>query len=362
MCCAALHLCARVFRVGTLGVHSMAGCANPLLTLSNRAVRGRKSGRAAARASFGCVCLLLVSTLLSRAAFAQSPEFEELASKVSEKIERKEHKIILVADFIGPQGKLSELGRDLAGQFSAALAKVSKDYQLLPRENISATWDSSLDMTHDADAREGRAARALARIVNAQVVVTGTLAPKNGAVELRVKVWDIPKAYGRSEVWDPVKLGDISATIPLNEAQVAELAKELAPASVGPTRMTAGYKPPTSPKPQIPTIPDAAPGPDGTVVYRAGRNGVGNPVCVACPAPEPSEEARQKKIGGVVILQVTITPEGRAKDIEVISTPGYGLEDNAREGVSTWRFKPALGPDRKPVAVRTQIEVTFRFQ
>jgi TonB family protein len=340
----------------------MAGSANLLLTLTIKALCGRRSGHAAPRAWLGWACLLLVNTLLPRAAFAQSPELQELASRVSERIDQKGPKIILVADFIGPEGKLTELGRDLGGQFSAALAKTNKDYQLLPRENISATWDSSLDLTHDADALEGRAARGLARTVNAQVVVTGTLVPKNGAVELRLKIWDIPRAYGRSEVWDPVKLEDTSATIPLNEAQIAELAKELAPASIGPIRMTAGYIPPTSPKPQIPTITDAAPGPDGTMVYKPGRNGVGNPVCVACPSPQPSEEARRAKMGGTVILLVTITAEGRATEIQVVSTPGYGLEEKAKEGVSTWRFKPAAGPDGKPVAVRSQIEVTFRFQ
>jgi outer membrane biosynthesis protein TonB len=29
--------------------------------------------------------------------------------------------------------------------------------------------------------------------------------------------------------------------------------------------------------------------------------------------------------------------------------------------VRTWRFKPALGPDGKPVTVNAPIEVTFRL-
>ncbi len=40
---------------------------------------------------------------------------------------------------------------------------------------------------------------------------------------------------------------------------------------------------------------------------------------------------------------------------------GAGLEEKAVEAVKQWRFKPALGPSGKPVAVVVPIEVTFRL-
>lgn len=49
-------------------------------------------------------------------------------------------------------------------------------------------------------------------------------------------------------------------------------------------------------------------------------------------------------------------PDGRAAKIEVVSGPGLGLDEAA---VSSWRFKPALGADRKPVATRIAIELQF---
>ena len=55
------------------------------------------------------------------------------------------------------------------------------------------------------------------------------------------------------------------------------------------------------------------------------------------------------------------TPDGRATNIQVVKGPGLGLEDKAIEAVRNWRFKPALGPDGKPVATLTPIEVTFRL-
>jgi outer membrane biosynthesis protein TonB len=37
-----------------------------------------------------------------------------------------------------------------------------------------------------------------------------------------------------------------------------------------------------------------------------------------------------------------------------------GLAESAIAAVKYWRFNPATGPDGKPVAVTTQIEMTFR--
>lgn len=61
------------------------------------------------------------------------------------------------------------------------------------------------------------------------------------------------------------------------------------------------------------------------------------------------------------MLNVTITADGRATDIHIAKGPGLGLEEKAIEAVRTWRFKPALGPNGRPVAVYIPIEVTFRL-
>jgi TonB family protein len=99
----------------------------------------------------------------------------------------------------------------------------------------------------------------------------------------------------------------------------------------------------------------------GGGVFRPGTGGVGYPACAYCPEPQYSEEARKAKYQGTVVLQVVITPDGRATNITVVKGPGLGLEEKAVEAVRTWRFKPALGPGGKPVAVSLPIEVTFRL-
>jgi periplasmic protein TonB len=99
----------------------------------------------------------------------------------------------------------------------------------------------------------------------------------------------------------------------------------------------------------------------GGGAFRAGLNGVGVPVCLYCPIPQYSDEARKAKYQGTVVLQVTITTDGKAINISVVKSPGLGLEEKAVEAVKGWKFKPAVGPSGKPVATIVPIEVTFRL-
>ena len=99
----------------------------------------------------------------------------------------------------------------------------------------------------------------------------------------------------------------------------------------------------------------------GGDTFRAGRNGVGFPACVYCPDAKYSDQARKAKFQGLVLLQVVVSPDGRSTRIEVVSGPGLGLEEEAVEAVKTWRFKPALDRNRKPVATQIAIEVQFRL-
>ena len=96
-------------------------------------------------------------------------------------------------------------------------------------------------------------------------------------------------------------------------------------------------------------------------MFRAGVNGVGQPACLYCPDPQYSEEARKSKFQGSVLLQIIVTADGRASDIQVIKGPGLGLEEKAVEAVKQWRFKPALGPNGKPVPTQIPVEVNFRL-
>ena len=97
-------------------------------------------------------------------------------------------------------------------------------------------------------------------------------------------------------------------------------------------------------------------------VARPGVGGVSIPACVYCPNPNYTDEARAAKFGGSVVLQVVVTADGRAENISVVKKAGYGLEQNAIETVRKWQFRPAKGPDGKPVATVVPIEVSFQIK
>ncbi|MFY9751579.1 MAG: energy transducer TonB [Candidatus Acidiferrales bacterium] len=93
----------------------------------------------------------------------------------------------------------------------------------------------------------------------------------------------------------------------------------------------------------------------------AGENGYGTPVCIYCPSPTFTDEAVKAKVQGVVELTAVITADGRATQIRVAKGLSFGLDERAVEAVRSWRFRPAIGPDGRPSAVFSPIEVTFRI-
>lgn len=99
----------------------------------------------------------------------------------------------------------------------------------------------------------------------------------------------------------------------------------------------------------------------GGGVFRAGVNGVGAPQCIYCPQPEYSDEARKAKYQGTVLLDVTVTADGRVVNPVVIKGPGLGLEEKALSQVRNWKMRAAVGPNGRPVNSRVQIEVTFHL-
>ena len=97
----------------------------------------------------------------------------------------------------------------------------------------------------------------------------------------------------------------------------------------------------------------------GGGVYRVG-GGVTAPQVLYDPDPEYSEEARQAKYQGTVVLWVVIGADGKAHDIRVQRALGMGLDEKAMEAVRKWRFQPAE-KDGHPVAVQVNVEVNFRL-
>jgi protein TonB len=107
--------------------------------------------------------------------------------------------------------------------------------------------------------------------------------------------------------------------------------------------------------------PGVGPGYGGGIgggIYRVG-GGVSAPRAIYDPDPEYSEEARQAKYQGTVVLWVIVGADGRPHDMRVERSLGMGLDEKAIAAVKTWKFEPAR-KDGHPVAVQINVEVNFR--
>ncbi|GMU06893.1 energy transducer TonB [Corallococcus caeni] len=76
---------------------------------------------------------------------------------------------------------------------------------------------------------------------------------------------------------------------------------------------------------------------------------------VKIPYPD---EARRAGIEGTVTLSITIDAEGKVTNVKVISGPGYGLNEAARDAIRRFRFKPAI---KGGEAVATEMKYSYTF-
>lgn len=107
-------------------------------------------------------------------------------------------------------------------------------------------------------------------------------------------------------------------------------------------------------------VPLAAIGQQEDRVYKVDE-GVTPPRLIHKVEPAYTEEARDAKIEGTVVLKVEITKEGRAENIVLKKSLDPGLDLNAIEALRQWRFEPGT-IDGRPVRVLATVEVNFRLK
>jgi len=79
------------------------------------------------------------------------------------------------------------------------------------------------------------------------------------------------------------------------------------------------------------------------------------------PDPKYDGNAQEARIEGTVKLRVEITSAGLPQNITVLKSLDPGLDANAVEAVSNWKFKPAM-KDGEAVSVSANIEVIFHLK
>jgi TonB family protein len=103
--------------------------------------------------------------------------------------------------------------------------------------------------------------------------------------------------------------------------------------------------------------PRAGDGPGVSGAYSIGAVS-SPPVLIHKVEPEFSEAARKARFNGTVVLRVVIDENGTPTRIEVLRTPGLGLDERAVASVAQWRFRPGR-KEGKAVPVWATVEVNF---
>lgn len=108
-------------------------------------------------------------------------------------------------------------------------------------------------------------------------------------------------------------------------------------------------------------IPDAPPsdGPFGPV-YQLGGD-ISPPVKTYFPSPRYTEEGRQARIQGVVILEAVVDSNGDVSRVKILKGLPFGLSEEAAETASQWKFRPAMRGG-KPVSVFLNLTIRFSLQ
>ena len=94
-------------------------------------------------------------------------------------------------------------------------------------------------------------------------------------------------------------------------------------------------------------------------IYHIGEQGVTPPRVLSKTEPAYTDEARNAKIEGVVVLSMEIDTDGFPQNIQVVRSLDDGLDQSAVAAVQQWRFKPGE-KDGKPVRVAVKVKVNFR--
>jgi TonB family protein len=89
--------------------------------------------------------------------------------------------------------------------------------------------------------------------------------------------------------------------------------------------------------------------------------GVSRPEKIAGPPPQYTQEAREARTEGTVVVESVIDREGCVRQTKVIQGQPNGLSESALETLRLWVFSPAMFQG-KPVSVLYTLSVNFKVE
>jgi TonB family protein len=264
----------------------------------------------------------------------QQDQLHNLAARVLQHADKagckKSSCTILVVNFAGSTGSTSILGMQLADAVSAQLTAQSNGIRIADRGRLQSYLEKERIPSNLLE--EDNAARWLAMENAANAVLVGYAKEEQTGIHLRVQLLDAHELLRKGNG----KEG------PIEDLTFANLSGDLAPAE---------------PFGNLPKSDK-----DYQAMKAASSKGVATtpPRGLRTPDPQYTDAARTAKFKGNLILEVTISADGRPLDVHVVRGLPFGLNRSSLETVRTWTFQPATSGG-VPAQIQVPVEVTFRL-
>jgi TonB family protein len=286
---------------------------------------------------FAIILILLPAASISSAAYSSAlPSLEEPLKNLASDIAHASKKLhcphsgcnFLVTNFVLDDGETSRFAMQVADALSAQLSQT---------KSVSAADRSAFQKFLQSERVPARiqcqdsVARWLARRLAANAAIVGKVTmSSSGEGKLFITLLEPDEKKGKAI---PLS-AHFSATVP--EADLSSLD--------GLDRLASGATSPLY----------------GETVYAAGQKGVTLPNCFRMTNPSYTDDARNAKFSGTILVEGYIGTGGQVRVQRILKGAPYGLNDSARQTINTWKCDPSL-LDGKPVPVIVPFEINFRL-
>ena len=288
--------------------------------------------------TFAIFSITLFAVPASSAAQYSSPlpSLEEPLKNLASDITRASKKLhcphsgcnFLVTNFVSDDGDTSRFAMQTADVLSAQLSRASHSGGVVDRSTFQKFLQSE---RFPAGVQcEDSVARWLARKFAASAAIVGEVVVNpSGEGKLFVTLLEADEKKGKAI---PLS-ATFSANVPEADLSSFDALENLAPA----TGSLYGER-----------------------LYVSGMRGLTPPRCLRMPNPFYTDDARAAHYSGTILVDGYVGTNREVRVLRIVKGAPYGLNDHARETLSTWQCDPAQ-LNGKPVAAIVSGEVTFRL-
>jgi hypothetical protein len=259
-----------------------------------------------------------------------SGELDSFAAQIAQQIMKKHLKSVAVFGAVGTRpSELTEDGKAIGDEISAALAKTANAFQVVDRATLR-------DFVKKNGVSEAMVVSdALANWIGRKAGIAGYVVLRigevsNGRVRAAAELFK-PSGY------DGDSLGKVKTELELSADQKR----------MGFRLLDSDWNKPTISESEAKKLPPER-----------------SPHCVKCSPPEFTDALRRgtgRNAYESVAMYVTVFPDARVGDVAVVKPGPFGMTIIAVETIlQKWHFAPASDGDGKPMAFRTMIEIRYQ--